>query len=285
MRLGISSSLRHDDAAEWAKKHKELGLEAVNFPLTCEDDETLVNEYVKEARANNLILAEVGIWRNTLAHNPDKREEEIRYAIKQLELADRIGAACCVNILGSRGSRWDGACKENYSKETWKLVVETIQKIIDAASPQNTFFTIEPMPWMYPMNPEEYLRLMEDVDRKQFAVHLDVFNWITSPRRYFFNEEFIDECFAKLGDRIKSCHLKDVRLEEGYTVFLRETYPGNGGINIRHLIEVAERYDKNMPFIIEHLDSDEEYIESVRYVRNLEKDSMKKRGEVCCGLC
>ena len=65
----------------------------------------------------------------------------------------------------------------------------SIQNIIDEADPQNTFYTIEPMPWMYPMGPDEYVKLIEDVDRKHFAVHMDVFNWIISPERYFYHED------------------------------------------------------------------------------------------------
>ena len=67
--------------------------------------------------------------------------------------------------------------------------MQTIRQVIDAVNPKNTYFTIESMPWMYPTGPDEYLRLLEDVGRDRFAVHLDVFNWITTPQRYFFNEE------------------------------------------------------------------------------------------------
>ncbi|MDR0886220.1 MAG: sugar phosphate isomerase/epimerase [Clostridiales Family XIII bacterium] len=269
MRLATSSPLEHSSPKEWATKHKSLGLGAINFPLTCEDDDTLISEYVKEAKKNDLLIAEVGVWRNTLDINEEARENAIQYAIGQLELADRIGARCCVNILGARGSRWDGAYKDNFTKETWKLGVKTIQNIIDEVNPKNTYFTIESMPWMFPTGPDEYLQLLESVDRDRFAVHMDVFNWITTPRRYFFNEKLVYECFEKLGEYIKSCHLKDVKMEDDYTLFFRETNPGNGGINIKHLIEKGLSFDEDMPFIIEHLNTDEEYLQSVAYIKNL----------------
>jgi len=271
MRLGTSSPLQHEGPRDWAQKHKGLGLGAINFHLTCEDDISLVDAFVAEAKKHDLKMAEVGIWRNTM--DPDKtvRDAAIRYAIGQLELADHIGARCCVNILGAVGKRWDGAYKENFSRETWKQGVKTIQQIIDAVNPKNTYFTIESMPWMFPTGPDEYLKLLEDVDRDRFAVHMDAFNWMTTPQRYFMNEEFVDECFEKLGKYVRSCHLKDVKMEEDYTVFFRETFAGNGGVNIRHLIETAMTYDPEMPFIIEHLDSDEAYYSSVSYVQNLMK--------------
>lgn len=269
MRLGTSSPLKHSSPEEWAIKHKTLGLGAINFPLSHEEDDALINEYVKEAKKNNLAIAEVGVWRNTLDLNKDARKKAIKYAVGQLELADRIGSRCCVNIMGARGPRWDGAYKDNFTKEAWKLGVKTIQEIIDEVNPKNTYFTIESMPWMLPTGPDEYLQLLESVDRDRFAVHMDIFNWITTPRRYFFNEEFICECFEKLGEHIKSCHLKDVKMEDDYTLFFRETSAGNGGINIKHLIEKGLSFDENMPFIIEHLNTDEEYLNSVTHIKTL----------------
>ena len=269
MRLGTSSPLAHQGPKDWARKHKDLSLGAINFHLTCRDDPDRVDAFLREARQEELIMAEVGIWRNTLSPDPQVRAEAVRYAIGQLELADHIGARCCVNIVGARGPRWDGAYRENFTKETWSLAVETIREIIDAVNPKNTFFTIESMPWMIPTGPDEYLRLLDAVERDRFAVHMDVFNWMRTPERYFFNEDFVDECFEKLGPYIRSCHLKDVRMESDYTVFFREVPAGQGGINIRHLIQAAEKYDRQMPFIIEHLNSDEAYLESIRYVQSL----------------
>lgn len=269
MKLGTSSPLSHKNAKDWAAKHCSLGLGAINFHLTCEDAPSEADAYVQEAAKNGLVIAEVGIWRNTMDPDETAREKAIRYAIGQLELADRIQARCCVNILGARGPRWDGAYRENYLPETWDLGVETIRRIIDAVNPKHTWFTIESMPWMVPDSPDAYLKLLEAVNRDRFAVHLDVFNWMTTPERYFFNEDFVDECFEKLGPYTKSCHLKDVRMDKDYTIHFTETHPGGGGINLLHLIRRAEQTDPDMPFIIEHLDSDEAYLNSIQYVHSL----------------
>ena len=49
MFLGISSSLQHSSSEEWAAKHKALGLETVNFPVTCDDGEDVYMAYKKAA--------------------------------------------------------------------------------------------------------------------------------------------------------------------------------------------------------------------------------------------
>ena len=125
---------------------------------------------------------------------------------------------------------------------------------------------------MYPDSPENYLDLIKAINREQFAVHLDIVNMITNPQKYFFNEAFMEECFKLLGDSIISCHVKDIRLEKHFTFNLSEVPCGEGNLNIVRYAHLANEVSEDMPFIIEHLDSDEEYIESAIYVKDLLKN-------------
>ena len=268
MYLGISSSLAHGSPEEWANKHKALGLKAVVFPVCCDDGEETIMAYKKAADEAGLTIAEVGVWRNTLAADPDERKRWIDYAIRQLRMADAIGAACCVNVVGTPyGARWDGGYRDNFSKELWDMAVGMIRQVIDAVRPVHAKFCIESMPWMIPSSPDEYLRLIEDVDRAEFGTHLDVVNMITSPRRYFYNDEFLEECFQKLHGTIVSCHLKDILLKQEYTFQLQECACGEGTLDIERYARLANAEDSRMPMIIEHLTTDEEYEASVRYVQ------------------
>ena len=268
MYLGISSSLEHRSPEEWAAKHKALGLDTVNFPVCCDDGEDVYMAYKKAADEVGLTIAEVGVWRNTLAADPDERKHWIDYAVRQLRMADAIGADCCVNVVGTPyGPRWDGGYRENFSRELWDMAVSMIQQIIDTAQPTHTKFCIESMPWMIPSSPDEYLRLIEDVDREMFGTHLDVVNMITTPHRYFFNDEFLMECFEKLHGTIVSCHLKDILLKPEYTFQLQECACGEGTLNLELYAQLATAENPHMPMIIEHLTTDEEYVASVKYVR------------------
>lgn len=268
MYLGLSSSLKHSSPKEWAETHKALGLKSVVFPVDCNADEKLIEAYKEEAEKHGLLIAEVGIWRNTLAADMTEREKWIDYAIRQLKMADKIGAACCVNVVGTPyGPRWDGGYRQNFSQELWQLAVKMIQRIIDEANPVRTKFSIESMPWMIPSSPDEYLRLIKDVDRKEFGAHLDVVNMITSPERYFFNDKFLEECFSKLKGKICSCHLKDIRLKEEYTFQLQECACGQGTLDLELFAKLATAENAQMPMIIEHLSTDEEYLASLKYVQ------------------
>lgn len=271
MKLGLSSPLEHRTPEEWAENMKKIGCQAVNFPVDYEAPDSLIEAYAQAAKAQRLIIAEVGAWCNPIAPDREVRKKALERCRGQLRLADALGACCCVNVSGSKGERWDGPYRENFTEETWRDMVKSIQEIIDDVKPQNTFYTIEPMPWMYPMGPEEYRRLLEDVDREQFAVHMDIFNWITSPQRYFRHEEFMEKCFEMLGAHIKSCHLKDVLLKQEFILQLEEMACGQGGLNLKKYRELIDRTDPDIPVIIEHLDSDREYLESLGYIRNIFK--------------
>lgn len=270
MRLGVSTSFidgENVSAEEWIRRHVENNCKTVVFPLSCNDSDEKIDSYTMAAKANDITIAEVGIWRNVLARDEKERNASLEYAIGQLRLADRIGARCCVNVAGTpHGPRWDGGYKANFDSATRKEIIASIRTIIDEAKPVNTKFTIEPMPWMVPTGPDDYLRLIDEVERDEFGVHLDVVNMVTSPDRYFFLDDFMEECFEKLGDKIRSCHLKDVLLLPDYTFQLRECACGEGIIDIPHYARLATACDPDMPMIIEHLNSDEEYIKSLAYV-------------------
>ena len=270
MRLGVSTSFSFQNAEDWIVKHKDLGCETVVFPLSCTEEKDKVQSFAKAAKENDITIAEVGIWRNTLSADPAEREANIKYAIGQLQMAEEIGARCCVNVAGTpHGSRWDGGYRDNFSKQTRKDIISMVRTIIDEVKPTHTKFTLEPMPWMVPADPDDYLRLIEEVDRDAFGVHLDVINMVTSPQKYFYLDEFLDEIFEKLGDKILSCHLKDIVLLPDYTFCLKECACGEGILNIKKYAELATKVDKDMPMIIEHLTSDEAYLDSFRYVRSV----------------
>ena len=130
---------------------------------TAPDD--TAREYFHAARRLGVVIAEAGVWKNTLSPDDSARRAAMEYAREQLAFADRWGIPCCVNITGARGELWDGAYADNYAAGTYDLIVESVRSILDAVRPARCRYTIEPMPWMLPDGPDEYLKLLRDVDR------------------------------------------------------------------------------------------------------------------------
>ena len=267
MRLGTSSPLDHDSPKEWAKRQKELGCAAVVFPVQSDEPEEKIIAYKDAADEAGLMIAEVGIWRNALSKDPDERKKNIDYCVEQLKLADFLNARCAVNVAGTFGERWDGPYKENFSPEMRKEILKSVQTIIDRANVKNTFFTLEPMPWMVPTGPKDYIKLLDEVGRDRFLVHMDIINMTNSADRYFDPESFIDECADLLGKKIRSCHIKDIHLKQDYTIQLQECAPGCGEFPIRYYVKKMNEIDPEMPMILEHLDTDEEYLKYLAYLK------------------
>ena len=125
-----------------------------------------------------------------------------------------------------------------------------------------------PMPWVLPDSPEQYLKLIEDVDRPEFAVHLDFVNMINCPERYCRSTEFVQHCFTLLGPHIKSIHGKDSIMEQAYTTIIHETMPGKGTLDYPKILAMVEKLGPDTPLFVEHLPDFETYREAAAYVRS-----------------
>jgi len=206
---------QYNSPEEWIDLHKKHGYRAAYCPLSPDADAETVKAYKTAAEINDIIIAEVGAWSNPISPKEEEAKKAIKKCIDSLALADEIGANCCVNISGSRNvTHWAGPHKDNLTKDTFDLIVETTRKIIDAVKPTHTWFALEAMPWSYPDSADSYLKLMKAIDRKRFGVHLDPVNIVTTASIYYNNGAMISDCFKKLGPHIRSCHAKDITLRE-----------------------------------------------------------------------
>lgn len=270
MRLGGPVYGDLNDPDSWVQALKAAGYSAAYCPVSSAADRTTIRAYADAAQAADIVIAEVGAWRN----NPISPDDAIRKAgiegcQRQLALADEIGALCCVNVSGARGEPWDGPHPDNLSAATFDLIVESVRVIIDAVKPKRTFYTLETMPWSYPDSVDSYVRLIDAIDRPAFAVHLDPVNLVSSPQRYFDNAGLIRECFHKLGPHIKSVHAKDIVMANRLTVHLDEVRPGLGTLDYHTLLRELTRMSPDAPLMLEHLQQAEDYTLAADYVRRV----------------
>ncbi|NLL01391.1 MAG: sugar phosphate isomerase/epimerase [Clostridiales bacterium] len=267
MRIGGEIKKPYNNPTEWLLRVKELNYSTVHAPIGTDASYEDKKAYLDCARDNDILIGEVGVWRNPISPNNVEAKANIEYCKECLALADELQANCCVNIVGSRGDIWDGFYKENYDEDVYALIVDTTRDIIDSVNPKYTFYTLEPMPWMIPDSPDTYLKLIKDIDRKAFGVHLDFTNMINSPIRYLKSDEFIEECFKKLGPYTKSIHAKDAIMEKAYPCVIREVMPGKGEFNFRRIVRLIDKLGDDIPVFVEHLNSHEEYMEASSFIR------------------
>ena len=166
VRLGGPIFLRTDDPAELAREHRRLGYSAAYCPNARAEDGDHVRAIRAAFGAENVVIAEVGAWRNMLDPDPQKRRDNLSYVTERLALAEAVGARCCVDIAGSYNPTvWYGADPKNLSKEFLDATVQNCRSVIDAVKPRATKFSIEMMGWSLPDGPDAYLDLIRAVDR------------------------------------------------------------------------------------------------------------------------
>ena len=265
MRLG--GTLCCSNPAEWEAKLVVSGFRAITAPFTCDTPREETERLRRICEKHDVAIAEAGVWRNLF--DPAEGPANLDYAVRQLRMADELGIPCCVNVAGTDSpAGWDAADPGNFSEEMYGRLVGTIRGIIDAAKPRRAFYCLEPMPWMLPDSPDVSLQLMKDVDREQFAVHMDFVNMINCPRRFLGANAFIEECFSKLGPYIKSTHLKDSRMDlMELTTVLHECSPGEGNLDFVSVLRIMDRYlPEDAPVLLEHMSTFEEYRRAYEYV-------------------
>ncbi len=270
--LRLGGPVDRKDPEAWVQSLQALGYRATYCPIGANESDETLKAYADAAKKADIVIAEVGAWSNPISPDETQRKNALKYCRDQLALAERIGANCCVNVSGSRNPRqWAGPHKDNLTRETFEMIVETTRSIIDAVKPTRTVFALETMPWAYPDSVESYERLIQAIDRKGFGVHLDPVNLVISPQVYFRTGAMIRNAFKKLGPNIKSCHAKDILLKEDITTpHLDEVRPGLGGLDYTaFLTELAKL--PNVPLMMEHLPNQDEYKLAADHIRAVGK--------------
>lgn len=274
LRFGGPVFEKYNSPGEWISALSKLNYNAAYCPVKVGTPSSEIRLYKNAAEKADIVISEVGAWSNPIDPDSGKRNAALEKCINSLHLAEEIGANCCVNISGSRNpEKWAGPHKENLTPDTFDLIVETTRKIIDSVNPKNTFYTLETMPWSYPDSVESYEKLFRAISRKQFGVHFDPVNLVVSPQVYYKNGEMIKEMFRKLGPYIRSCHAKDILLlDDQLTPHLPEVIAGTGNLNYTVFLKELVKL-KNIPMMMEHLKSAEEYDLAAKYIRSVGKEN------------
>ena len=270
VRLGGPVFLNSEDPEELAREHRRLGYSAAYCPDADATDWGRTEAIRKAFAAEDVVIAEVGAWRNMLDPDPDKRRENLRYVTERLALAEAVEARCCVDIAGSYNPDvWYGPHPRNLSRDAFDATVENCRRVIDEIKPTRTKFSIEMMGWTVPDSPDSYVRLIQAVDREAFGVHIDVCNLINTPSRFYNNSTLTEECFHKLSRWVVSCHAKDLEWKVEMNVHFREVIPGRGEVDYRAYLRELSKLPHQPPLMLEHLQTAEEYEEGKRYIMSV----------------
>ena len=264
LRLGGPVFLKSDDPDDLAREHRRLRYSAAYVPKVDLKDTARIQAIQRAFKEQNVLIAEVGAWVNMLEADAEKRRKNLDYVTERLALAEAVGALTCVNIAGSYNpTLWDGPDPRNLTQEYVDATVENCRKVIDAVKPRRTRFALEMMGWSLPDGPDSYLKFIKAIDRPAFGAHVDMANIINSPARYYANAALTTETFKKLGRWIVSVHAKDIAPKDGH---FTEIMPGRGGLNYEVYLRSVTALPREVPLMLEHLRTAEEYDEARGFV-------------------
>ena len=269
MLLGGTVAGAWSSPEEWERLLIETRFRAVTAPFDCRTPKGEIAAYRDICARNGVVIAEIGVWKNVFDPDPARAAEALDYAKGQLALADEAGIPCCVNIAGTASAAgWDAADRDNFTPAAYRRIVASVRKIIDSVRPRRAFYCLEPMPWMVPDGPDEYLQLIRDVDREHFGVHMDFVNMINCPRRFLAPEAFIEACFRMLAPHIRSTHIKDTRMHPTrLTTILEECSPGEGALDYAEVLRIIDRWlPADAPVLLEHMTTPDAYRVAYDYV-------------------
>ena len=269
MRFGAPIDATTTDPVELARMHADLGYRAAFCPWGLSLQDMPYLRALRQAfEEQDIVIAEVIGWRNPSPRDDTMREDAFAWLSEQLSVADELNARCCLSFGGTLDNvtSWTPN-RDNLTSDTFDLIVETFRRLIDAVRPSRTKLSMEMMASCFPDSADSYLALLRAVDRDAFAVHLDPVNLVLSREQYFNPGAVLEVCFAKLGSRIVSCHIKDIvwRPERGY--HLHETVPGQGVFDFHTYLRELAKLPEDTPVMLEHLHSPEEYKQGLAHLR------------------
>jgi sugar phosphate isomerase/epimerase len=247
-----------EDPYAFARAHVAFGYGAAYVPPVSIGETQRLQDIEKAFVGEDVMLAEIGIWRNLITPDDAVRKANLDFAAEKLAVADAVGAGCAVSYIGSYLAGTDYApAAENLGQEAFDACVETVRYLLDAVKPKRAKFALEMMQYSLPDSVDSYRDLIVAVDRPQFGAHFDPVNLIMTPRQYWNSGQLIRECFEKLGQWVVSCHAKDIVLHHQAALHFDEIMIGMGQLDYRAYLRELDRLPRDVPLLLEHLEDPE----------------------------
>lgn len=268
--VGAAHGSGAGDVYALARAHRERGLSAAYCPQVALDDGERLREVREAFAAEGILLAEVGGWRNMLHPDAAEARRERQRMAEYLAIADEVGALCAITCIGSPGGPGQGSHDAfNFSADAFAAAVDNARWLIDTVKPKRARFVYEIYPFSVADSPANIRRLLDAVDRPQFAAHMDLVNLVNCPRLYYENAALARESVRLFGDRIVSAHAKDLAMREEVSVIMHEVRPGRGAIDYRTYLRVLHELPQAVPLMLEHLPTQQEYDLGADYIRSV----------------
>lgn len=210
-------------------------------------------------------------WTNLIHPDRKTRQANLKYVAENVEAAERCGVRQVCACTGSCDSDYYIAMHpDNWTKETWKITVNSIRQILRDTSGCKTVLGIEAAVTTNIDSPEAHVRIMEDVGEPRCKVTLDATNMFTVAN-YYHSTEMLNRCFDMLGEDIICCHGKDTYIERDKMLVLLTMKPAGKGVQDYETYLVRMSRMKWPRTLLLEFGKDEEYPAAKAFVEKTAK--------------
>lgn len=260
MRFGMSGcflpSNMDDLTPEMCRRVRALGFSGIFTRFR--DNHPLDTPRSKADRVRQMMADEgvrmyqcTGFWQNLVTPDETRRRESVRVLRGALRLAGWLGARGIDTGPGSMNPAgpWFPH-PDNWTPLARRQLVKSLKEAAPAAEDAGVYLSLEAHQLVTLENAEITREVLDEVGSPWVKNDYDSANWITRETVYNTTAA-VNHHFDVLGDRIISCHAKDIWIENRLALHLQDGCPGKGLMDFRTLFRRMEALNPDYPVIAE----------------------------------
>lgn len=228
-------------------------------------DSAYVRSIHDQLAAEGVSISMIGSYFNPIHPDPEIRRQQINRYIINLKFHKEWGTRIVGTETGSHNPdiTYDMA---TYEPENFDLCLDTIGQLVDAAKKYDAVACIEPVSHHHTISTvERAKKVAETFPGEHFGFIYDPVNLVPYtgiPERDGSvrerptddaQERFFRSAFDAWGDRIKTIHIKDYRLNPADGTKIGNLMAGTGVINWRLFFRIMDEYGVQVPMSMENI--------------------------------
>lgn len=225
---GLAPEITAADCAAFTALHSAAGLELVQFSLTY--GECL------------------------FAPNPAERAAVTATIERGIALTQQLGAQALLIRPGSLNPAGPFMPhRDNHRPECMERLLDTLRPIARQAEAADVLLVMESHATTIMNSPETCRYIVEQIGSPKLRLTMDVVNHIQSLQQVYSSAARIDQIFEAMGPIAPLAHIKDITVQNRHVVHLDEEIPGDGELDIGHMLRRFHARYPNGYGLIEHL--------------------------------
>lgn len=260
MRLGLNGGFLPADMADMTpamcRRVRDLGFSGVFTRFAHNDPRTA--SHASATRVKDLLASHglrmfqaTGFWQNLITPDEAIRTESVNTLCAAIRLAGWLGSQAIDTGPGSMNPRGPWFPHPgNWTSSARAQLVKSLRACAPVARDCNVILSMEGHQLVTLESARVMAEVLDAVDSPWVACDYDSANWITLHEVYDTTTA-LNNHFDVLGNRIVSCHAKDIWAQDALALHLQDGCPGTGLMDFRTLLVRMHALSPDLPVLPE----------------------------------